>query len=75
MSSGGSDMTSNPKTRYPSDRVYVLRLHQDAVPAERRILGRLEHVQSGHQFSFSTADELIACLASGAAYNDALTGR
>jgi len=65
-------MVLNAQTSYPHERVYVLRLHHDASPRDGRIVGRLEHVDSGHQFHFSSAEELIACLASGAAFIEAM---
>jgi len=66
-------MVLNAQTSYPHQRVYVLRLHHDASPRDGRIIGRLEHVDSGHQFHFSSAEELIACLVGGAAFTDALS--
>lgn len=57
-------MVLNAHTSYPHTHTYVLKLHRDAAPREGRIIGRLEHVESGHQFHFNTAEELIACLAS-----------
>lgn len=55
-------MVLNAKTSYPHSRIYVLRLHRDAIPRQGRIFGRLEHVASGHQFHFSSGEELLACL-------------
>lgn len=55
-------MVLNTHTSYPHTHTYVLKLHRDAAPREGRIIGRLEHVESGHQFHFNTAEELIACL-------------
>jgi hypothetical protein len=48
---------------YPHARAYVLKLHRDARPGAGRVMGRLENVKTGEQFVFSTADELLACLA------------
>jgi hypothetical protein len=56
-------MTLKPHSSYPQALSYVLTLHRDAAPAEGRIVGRLEHVVSGRQFHFATAEELLACLA------------
>ncbi len=56
-------MVLNPHTTYPQSMTYVLKLHHDSVPREGRVIGRLEHVASGHQSQFSSAEELIACLA------------
>jgi hypothetical protein len=56
-------MTLKPHASYPQARAYVLTLHRDAAPGEGAVIGRLEHVVSGKQFHFATADELVACLA------------
>jgi hypothetical protein len=56
-------MVLNSLTSYPHARSYVLKLHSDAAPSEGLIVGRLEHVISGHQFVFHSAEELVACLA------------
>ena len=55
-------MVLNAHASYPHGQTYVLRLHRDASPAQGRIVGRLEHVSSGHQILFASADELIAGL-------------
>lgn len=54
---------------YPNARAYVLKLHRDARPGAGRVMGRLENVTTGEQFVFSTADELLACLARDARRN------
>jgi hypothetical protein len=59
-------MILKTQTSYPQARSFVLKLHRDAAPADGRLIGRLEHVASGRQFDFHTAEELIACLARGA---------
>ncbi len=66
-------MTLNAHTSYPNTQTYVLRLHRHASPQQGRIVGRLEHVASGHQFIFTTADELIACVKCAAALAAATT--
>ncbi len=66
-------MTLNAQASYPNTQTYVLRLHRDASPQQGRIVGRLEHVASGHQFLFTTADELIACVKCAAALVAATT--
>jgi hypothetical protein len=48
---------------YPTARAYVLKLHRDAQPGSGRFIGRLENVTTGETFAFSSADELLACLA------------
>jgi hypothetical protein len=55
-------MVSNSLTSYPHARSYVLKLHSDAAPSEGLIVGRLDHVISGRQFVFHSAEELVACL-------------
>jgi hypothetical protein len=65
-------MVLNAQTSYPHSQTYVLKLHQNASPRDGLIIGRLEHVDSGHQFHFGSGDELLACLVSGAAYTEAL---
>ena len=60
-------MILKTQASYPQARSFVLKLHRDAAPAEGRLIGRLEHVASGRQFNFNSAEELIACLAQGVA--------
>lgn len=55
-------MILNAHASHPSTQTYVLKLHRDASPRQGLISGRLEHVASGHQFPFTTGEELIACL-------------
>jgi hypothetical protein len=55
-------MVQNSLTSYPHAKSYVLKLHSDAAPAEGLIVGRLDHVISGRQFVFHSAEELLACL-------------
>ena len=64
-------MILDTQASYPHSQTYVLKLHRTAAPADGRIVGRLEHVASGHQFPFSSVDELIACLIIGAALSAA----
>jgi hypothetical protein len=56
-------MVLNSLTSYPHARSYVLKLHSEAAPSDGHIVGRLEHVISGRQFHFHSAEELVACLA------------
>jgi hypothetical protein len=60
-------MILKTQASYPQTLSFVLKLHRDASPAEGRILGRLEHVASGRQVTFNSAEELIACVISAAA--------
>jgi hypothetical protein len=60
-------MILKTQSSYPQARSFVLRLHRDAAPAEGRLIGRLEHVASGRQLNFNSAEELIECLAQSVA--------
>jgi hypothetical protein len=60
-------MILKTQATYPQAQSFVLKLHRDAAPAEGRLIGRLEHVASGRQLNFNSAEELIACLAKMAA--------
>jgi hypothetical protein len=64
-------MTLNSYASFPHTHSYVLKLHRDACPACGRFIGRLEHLTSGQQFDFSSADELIDCLVRAATFNAA----
>ena len=64
-------MILKTQASYPQAQSFVLKLHRDAAPAEGRLIGRLEHVASGRQYTFNSAAELIACVAQGAAAADA----
>lgn len=55
-------MTLSPTAAYPHCRTYVLKLHRDAAPGAGRICGRLQHLASGQECEFTSADELLACL-------------
>jgi hypothetical protein len=59
-------MILNVNATFPHAQTYVLKLHRDAAPQEGRIMGRLEHMASGHQYTFGSGEELLACLASAA---------
>jgi hypothetical protein len=60
-------MALNSHATYPHTHSYVIKLRHDAAPERGLIVGRLQHIYSGQQCDFSTADELIACLIRGAA--------
>lgn len=47
---------------FPHARAYVLKLHCDASPRQGRLHGRLEHVASGHQYTFNSGEQLLAVL-------------
>lgn len=59
-------MVLNTNASYPHGQTFVLRLHRDAAPQQGRLVGRLDHVASGQQLTFETAEELISCLARAA---------
>ncbi|HVY04665.1 MAG TPA: hypothetical protein VHB46_01690 [Burkholderiales bacterium] len=59
-------MTFDRRATFTNERTYVLRLHRDAVPADGRLAGQLEHVPSGRRYRFASADELITCLTAAA---------
>jgi hypothetical protein len=60
-------MILKTQTSYPQDLSYVLKLHRDAAPAEGRLIGRLEHVATGRQYQFGSAEELVQRLSEAAA--------
>jgi hypothetical protein len=60
-------MILKTQASYPQTLSFVLKLHRDAAPAEGRIVGRLEHVASGRQVTFNSAEELVACVVKAAA--------
>ncbi|MBI5716774.1 MAG: hypothetical protein HZC37_03710 [Burkholderiales bacterium] len=60
-------MTLNPQPTYPSLGCYVLKLHRDALPQQRQLRGRLEHIATGEGFEFADAEALVAGLARHAA--------
>lgn len=49
------------------ERVFVLHLDSRSDPAAGRLIGRVEHVQSGDSIRFASGDELYAFLGRGAA--------
>jgi hypothetical protein len=60
-------MSLSAQASHPSRRSYVLKLHRDARPASGLVFGRLENIATGHCFVFSSAAELLRCLASDSA--------
>ena len=56
-------MSFDHRSPFPGSRAYVIKLRTEAAPGEGRWLGRLEHVASGRQFEFCSADELLRHLA------------
>jgi len=62
-------MVLSPHSSYPQSLAYVIRLHHDCASDARVFAGRVEHVASGRQFEFRSAEELIACLVRDAACN------
>jgi len=51
-----------------------VQLHRDAAPQRGRLVGRLEHLASGRQFEFASADELVSYLMHGATCNEPTNG-
>ena len=62
-------MILSVQPNYPNSRAYVLKLHRDAHPATGVIVGRIENVTTGEQFTFDGVDELLAGLARDLARN------
>lgn len=62
-------MNLDKRQSFPSTRRYVLKLHREAMPQHGRVLGRLENINSGSLFDFTSGEQLLVCLAL-----DALTG-
>jgi rhodanese-related sulfurtransferase len=44
---------------YPNDQAFVIALRRDADVAEGRLVGRVEHVTSGHVALFANLDGLV----------------
>lgn len=63
MLSRGSAMSLDARTRHPSSRSYVLKLHRDASGQPDRLAGRLENISTGRWFEFANGAELLAGLA------------
>jgi len=60
-------MTLDTHATYPHTHSYVIKLHRDAAPERGVFVGRLQHIYTGEQCAFGSAEELVACLARGAA--------
>ena len=54
-------MTLRIDPKYPTRRTYVLKLHSDATPDV--LLGRLENLVTCKQSDFTSAGELLDCIA------------
>jgi hypothetical protein len=66
----------------PIQRAFVVQLHAEANVAHGRMMGRVEHVQSGQAARFHTLDELLEFFSAHGARpdrpvspTDTLTGR
>ena len=57
-------MTLNPTTSYPNSRTYVLKLHRDAGNPPQQLSGILEHLATGRQLEFPSAERLLGLLRS-----------
>ena len=67
-------MSLHTQSNYPSSRTYVLKLHRDAAPEQRLLVGRLEHVASGDHYDFASGEELLAWLVRRTGISDPLGG-
>jgi hypothetical protein len=56
-------MNLDNRQSFPATRRYVLKLHREALPQHGRVLGRLENLNSGDLFDFTSGDQLLVCLA------------
>lgn len=56
-------MNLDHRQSFPATRRYVLKLHREALPQHGRVLGRLENLNSGDLFDFTSGDQLLVCLA------------
>jgi hypothetical protein len=43
----------------PNERVFVIQLSSHADPGDGRLVGRVEHVQSGRSTRFASSEEMI----------------
>jgi hypothetical protein len=59
-------MTLDSQATYPHTHSYVIKLHRDAAPERGVFVGRLQHIYTGEQCEFGSAEELLACLVRGA---------
>ena len=55
-------MALNPESKYPNRRAFVLKLRGDATPGA--LAGRIENLVTGRQREFTSAEELLASIAS-----------
>jgi hypothetical protein len=55
-------MTLDSHASYPHTHAYVVKLRRDTDPAQGRIVGRIEHIDSGRSRPFNSMDELVAAL-------------
>jgi len=60
-------MTLDTQATHPHTHSYVIKLHRDAAPERGVLVGRLQHIYTGEQCDFGSAEELLACLFRGAA--------
>jgi hypothetical protein len=56
-------MNLDNRQSFPATRRYVLKLHREALPQHGRVLGRLENMNSGNLFDFTSGEQLLVCLA------------
>jgi hypothetical protein len=55
-------MALNPESKYPNRRAFVLKLRGDATPGA--LAGRIENMVTGRRREFTSAEELLASIAS-----------
>jgi hypothetical protein len=58
----GDPMILIPVPAFTSERTYVVKLHRDADPRHGRLVGRVEHLESGVRIEFATGAALIAAI-------------
>jgi hypothetical protein len=62
-------MTLDTKPKYPSRRIYVVKIRSDAGP--RKLAGRLENLTTGRQRVFASGHELVDSIATDLEPRDA----
>ena len=56
-------MSLDPKPPFPASHAFVVKLHDDCLPAEGVWRGRVESLASGRQHDFRCAAELLFWMA------------
>jgi hypothetical protein len=55
-------VTLTPIPAFTSERTYVVKLHRDADPRGGRLMGRVEHLDTGARVDFATGAGLLAAI-------------